>query len=233
MYSTEKIKVVIATTLDEKDFPTKSETAKSILEFKFPNVEVRVGLENTSSLSTIYNSVIEETKNDPAILVFIHDDVIMLDYLWPLRIIESLKKYDVIGVAGSRVREPFKAAWGHKQIDQDNYIVSPNEELSGIIKHGEDFDSSFFSFFGELDQEVKLLDGVLLAVHSDTLHKTNVRFDPKFDFNFYDLDFCRSVEQANLRMGTCPLAVIHCGKGEYLSDNWKENYSKYIDKWKE
>jgi GT2 family glycosyltransferase len=232
MYHTEKIKVVIATRLNEQDFPTKSETAKSLLEFKFPNVHLRVAFDNTNSLSLVYNSVIEETKNDPAILVFMHDDIIMLDYLWPLRIIESLKKYDVIGIAGSKVRHPCQGSWGHKQ-ENGTYIISPNEDLSGIIKHGKDFDSSFFSFFGELDNEVKLLDGVLLAVHSDTLHKTNVRFDPVFDFNLYDLDFCRSAEQSNLRMGTCPLAIIHCGKGQYLSDNWKSNYSKYIEKWKE
>lgn len=233
MYHTEKIKVVIASRLNEQDFPTKSETAKSIIELGFPNIHMRVALQNNLSLSTIYNTVIEESKNDPAILVFIHDDVIMLDYFWPLRIIESLKKYDIIGVAGSKVREPFKGSWGHKKLDDGSIVISPIEEVSGIVRHGKELANSKLTYFGDLDCEVKLLDGVLLAVHSDTLHKTNVRFDPIFDFNLYDLDFCRSAEQSNLRMGTCPLAIIHCGKGQYLSDNWKSNYSKYIEKWKE
>jgi GT2 family glycosyltransferase len=228
----DKIKMIVASQLSETEFREKSLTAKSLLKYADPNLHVIVATNNYTSLGTIYNSVIEQHKDDPAILVFIHDDVLLLDYHWPLRIKESLKKYDVVGIAGSKIRFPYQQGWGHKSIG-DNPIWADSKDVSGIVGHGSDWDSMNLTYFGELDQEVKLLDGVLLAVHSDTLHRTNVRFDPQFDFHFYDMDFCRSVEQANLRMGTCPLAIMHAGKGSFASDPWQKLYSKYIEKWKE
>ena len=51
MYYTEKIKVVIATRLTEQEFPTQSETAKSIIELGFPNIHMHVAFENKLSLS--------------------------------------------------------------------------------------------------------------------------------------------------------------------------------------
>ena len=38
-------------------------------------------------------------------------------------------------------------------------------------------------------QEVKLLDGVMLAARSNTLAEKGLRFNPLFDLHFYDLDF--------------------------------------------
>jgi hypothetical protein len=79
---------------------------------------------------------------------------------------------------------------------------------------------------------VKLLDGVLLAAHSETLISKNLRFDERFDFHFYDLDFCRQAEAKHLRLGTWPLSLIHESAGQFGSPAWREAYAKYLDKWK-
>jgi hypothetical protein len=42
----------------------------------------------------------------------------------------------------------------------------------------------------------------MLAARSNTLAEKGLRFDPLFDFHFYDLDFCRQAELRKLRMGT-------------------------------
>jgi hypothetical protein len=81
-------------------------------------------------------------------------------------------------------------------------------------------------------QEVKLLDGLLLAAYSETLIKNNIRFDEQFDFHFYDLDFCRQAEMNGVTMGTIPLSLVHESGGNFGTDSWKQGYQKYLQKWK-
>jgi len=45
-----------------------------------------------------------ESAADPAILVFVHDDVHLLDFYWPTRLFNGLAKFDIIGLAGNRRR---------------------------------------------------------------------------------------------------------------------------------
>jgi hypothetical protein len=45
---------------------------------------------------------IREAATDPAILVFIHDDVHLLDFYWPTRLHHGLAKFDILGLAGNR-----------------------------------------------------------------------------------------------------------------------------------
>jgi GT2 family glycosyltransferase len=63
-----------------------------------------------------------------------------------------------------------------------------------------------------------------------TLARTGLRFDPRFDFHFYDLDFCRTARSLGLRLGTWPIAITHQGVGNY-GDKWRHLYSEYIAKW--
>src|SRR5437899_270372 len=85
-------------------------------------------------------------------------------------------------------------------------------------------------FKGPPAQECRLLDGVLLAVRKSTFDKTGIRFDERFDFHFYDLDFCRQCEAQRIRMGTIPLSIIHASGGSVFgSPSWRENYKKYLD----
>jgi hypothetical protein len=60
-----------------------------------------------------------------------------------------------------------------------------------------------------------------------------VCFDPRFKFHFYDLDFCRSCEQAGLRMGTWPIALMHGSAGSFATPAWQCAYELYLAKWKE
>jgi GT2 family glycosyltransferase len=80
-------------------------------------------------------------------------------------------------------------------------------------------------------QEVKLLDGVMLACRSEDLFNHDLRFDEQFDFHFYDLDFCRQAELRGLRMGTWRISVVHEGVGDMRTASWKNGYRKYLDKW--
>ena len=79
----------------------------------------------------------------------------------------------------------------------------------------------------------QLLDGLFLAVRTDKLKIHGVRFDPRFRFHLYDLDFCRSALEAQLRLGTWPIAVTHDSGGAYDSSAFKEAARMYLDKWRD
>jgi hypothetical protein len=40
-----------------------------------------------------------------------------------------------------------------------------------------------------------VLDGLLLAARSETLLSNQLTFDERFDFHFYNMDFCRQAEE--------------------------------------
>ncbi|MHB1676709.1 MAG: glycosyltransferase [Sulfuriferula sp.] len=225
-----KIRFVIGTRKSQNDFFTTTATGKSIPIFPLPFVELRLFPNNDIGLSTIYNIAIEESRNDPAILIFMHDDIHLLDYFWADQIVNSLNKFDVVGLAGNKRRVSKQPAWAF--VD-DKFTWDDRENLSGVVGHGTSFPPSNLNVFGPLYQEVKLLDGLMLAMYSETLINQEIRFDEIFDFHFYDLDFCRQIEQKKLKMGTWPLSVIHESAGNFGSDSWKSGYQKYLDKWKD
>ena len=76
-----------------------------------------------------------------------------------------------------------------------------------------------------------MLDGVFLAVRCGTLLDRGVRFDERFAFDFYDIDFCRSAEAAGLRMGTWPIAITHTSVGKFGSPVWRAGLQAYREKW--
>jgi hypothetical protein len=231
----EKIRFVCATRESQEEFLAKSPLGRSLPYYRtFPprqRIELRLFKKNTKGLPAVYNTAIEEAKSDPAILVFIHDDVYLSDYYWAEHLLEGLGVFDIVGLAGNRRRAHGQASWmylnGAFERDRD-------ENLSGVIGHGAGFPNLIeLSAYGPPGQEVKLLDGVMLAVRSEVLIDKGVRFDPQFSFHFYDLDFCRQAEQRGIRMGTWAISLIHGSAGKLGGKTWSAAYRKYLDKYGE
>lgn len=223
-----KIRFVVASRLNRADFFKKTATGQSLLMYKSPLTELDLYEKNENGLSRVYNQSIERAIKDPAILVFIHDDVYLTDFFWLTDLKESLLHFDIIGVAGNKRRIPFQPSWAF--IDT-NLTPDKKINLSGIVGHGNHFPPKNLSIYGAPRQKVKLLDGLLLACHSRTLHYNDIRFDESFDFHFYDMDFCRSAEKAGLTMGTWNFSVIHNSRGNFRSNEWLNSSRKYFEKW--
>ena len=224
-----KFRFVCATRASKADFFQTTALGRTMGLFKAPFVELTLFDENKTGLPALYNEALRDAAADPAILIFVHDDVHLIDFFWPIHILNGLKLFHIIGLAGNKRRVPRQPAWGF--ID-DKFTWDAPENLSGIVGHGNGFPPQNVSSYGTPGQQVKLLDGLLLAAHSETLLKHDVRFDERFTFHFYDLDFCRQAELKNLRMGTWTLSVIHESGGNFNSPSWREGYAKYLDKWK-
>lgn len=223
------IDIVCATRLNEDDFWEKSALGLSLRRMAHDQRLVAyLVCENQRGLPDIYNDCVDEnTGND--IVVFIHDDVWIEDYYFADRIIDGLRSYDVIGVAGNRRRVPYQPAWPFVDL---SFNWDERSNLSGALGHGEN-PCGAVSFFSHPPADCELLDGVLLASTKSKLKAKNVRFDPRFAFHFYDMDFCRTARRNSLRLGTWPIAMTHRSGGAFNSPTWYENFYRYIAKWED
>lgn len=169
--------------------------------------------------------ITSDTKSD--YLVFIHDDVWIDDYFLADRVIEACVVFDIVGVAGNRRRLPNQPSWAF--IDATFKWDDPTN-LSGRVAHGaQPFGA--VGYYGTVPAQCELLDGVLLAARKATLAPHGVRFDPRFDFHFYDVDFCRVAREKGLTLGTWPICITHQSRGVADYERWAGKYRLYLEKW--
>lgn len=224
----EKIRFVCATRHGIEDFFAHAPLGCSLQLYRsFPrrqHIELRLFKNNVEGLSTVYNTAIEESKSDPALLIFIHDDVYLSDFYWADHLMEALDLFEIVGLAGNRRRLPRQVSWMYLD---DQFTCDSFDNLSGVLGHGDGFPNlRQLSVYGDPGQEVKLLDGVMMAVRSQTLIENDLRFDPQFAFHFYDLDFCRQAELRRIKMGTWAISVIHASAGQLGGAVWKAAYQQ-------
>jgi GT2 family glycosyltransferase len=221
------IEIISATRLSASDFAAKSALGQSLRRLGFESrVSASLAFANTTGLPHIFNARIS-ADDSRDVLVFIHDDVWIDDHFLVDRVLEGLQHFDVIGVAGNRHRVPDQPAWAF--VDR-LFTWDVRANLSGAIAHGPN-PSGAVSWFGPSAQDCELLDGVFLAARKSTLLAHGVAFDPRFDFHFYDMDFCRSARERNLRLGTWPICLTHQSEGAFGSAAWQQKYLAYLAKW--
>lgn len=222
------VRLVVATRYSQADFETKSALGRSLKLYNHtPPQQLLLFDNNTTGLPTLYNRAIEHARDNPAVLVFVHDDVSISDFFWVDRIHEALTRFDVVGLAGNTRRMPHQPAWCFTpdlQWDERQY-------LSGVVGHGKGFPCDLVSNFGPSGQQVKLLDGLMLVADSERLIESGLRFDERFDFHFYDMDLCRQAEEKGLSMGTWPISVVHESGGAFGTPSWRAAYERYLQKY--
>lgn len=222
------IRLICATKASATDFYTSTALGKSLSLYKnHSGIELILADNNRNGLPSIYNIAIRHAASSPAILAFVHDDVHLCDFYWREQIHAAMAEFDIVGVAGTTRRHPGQPAFFIK--DTSMVFESP-EFLSGAVGHGKGFPSHEIMVFGPPKQECKLLDGLILIANSERLIERGVQFDERFQFHFYDMDFCRQAELRGLRMGTWPISVVHESKGNY-NQTWVDGYNTYIAKY--
>jgi len=219
------VEIVSATRLSEADFWAAAPLGVSLARIaRDPRVKPHIAFANSRGLPEVYNARLESA--DPAdILVFVHDDVWLEDFYVIDRIIDGLKQFDIVGVAGNRRRVPGQRSWAHSF--ETGKLDLPH--LAGAIAHG-NAPLGKVGFYGPVIAEVEMLDGVFIAARKSALRDRGVRFDPRFSFHFYDLDFCRTARAAGLRLGTWPISMTHRSAGAE-SDLWRAALADYQAKW--
>jgi len=221
------IDVISATRQTEQAFWAGSALGLSLLRLhQDGRFRARVAFENQDGLPVVYNRGLQ-ADDCAEICLFVHDDVWLDDCHLADRLIDGLSRYDVIGVAGNRRRVAGQPAWAfvNGQFQWDD-----REHLSGSVGHGQ---APFgkVSRYGPSPADCELLDGVLLAARTSTLRQRGVLFDPRFRFHFYDLDFCRTARQRDLRVGSWPISITHQSGGAFGTLSWREGWQTYLGKW--
>ena len=224
IHSTE---IVSATRLRKADFWDRSALGVSLRRLgPLVGLSQHISFENQSGLSRIYNERINAQTAEHS-LVLVHDDVRIDDYYFFDRIAEGLTKADVIGIAGNKRRVALQPAW---PFTDEKFTWDSAENLSGAVAHGKN-PFGQISRFGSVPTSCELLDGVLLAANASVLRSAGVYFDPRFDFHFYDMDFCRSARAAGLSLSTWPICITHQSGGSFGSRAWRGGLEKYRAKW--
>ena len=223
------IELVSATRLAEKDFRTRSALGQSLHRLEFDRrLSAHLTFSNGRGLPDVFNTRILAPDSEE-LLIFIHDDVWIDDFFLADRVIEGLRAYDVIGVAGNKRRVPGQPSWAFvdTRFDWDDLA-----NLSGAIAHAP-HPFGTVSHYGPSPCDCELLDGAFIAARRSALIERGVLFDPQFDFHFYDLDFCRSARQKGLRLGTWPICVTHQSGGAFRAEQWRGKYQTYLAKWRD
>jgi GT2 family glycosyltransferase len=228
--ATPRIRVVCATRKDREEFYSSTALGRSLSLRRPPGVEIRLFPQNSQGLAAVYNAAIAEALQQDLALLFVHDDVHLCDFHWAERLLGGLAAFDILGLAGNRRRIAGQPGWC---FTDERLTRDGRENLSGIMGHGAGPGPECIDDFGPAGLSVKLLDGVFLAVRSATLRASSLRFDERFAFHFYDLDFCRQAERAGLRMGTWPIAIVHQSGGGFGGEAWRQGYARYLEKWGE
>lgn len=226
------ITVVVATRLSKEDFLERSLLGKTLVR-RASVTRVHLFPDNKRGLSEIYNEAARLNEAGPdQILMFLHDDVMLVDLFWEERVISALQTFDVLGVAGTTVRHPYQPSWIFKSLNltTDQLTRENLALLSGTVGHGDCFPPRNVSRYGPVPREVKLLDGLMLCMRASLFPQT-LQFDERFDFHFYDMDICRQAEAKGLKCGTVDISLVHKSGGNFGSEAWRAGYAKYIEKW--
>lgn len=228
----QSLTVVTATRLSLEAFQRVSLLGRSLPRLgELQPLGLKLAHGNTRPLGELYNAAIDQAAPED-VLIFVHDDVYVDDWLLAQRVQEALQQFDVVGVAGNTRVQHRQVTW-HLQPEADQPGVPSvwdHGHLSGAICHGPA--QGKLSVYGPAPRAVRLLDGVFLAGRAGVLQRAGVRFDPALGFHFYDLDFCLCAHQAGLRLGTWPIALTHAsGGGSIGSQAWRESREAFRNKW--
>ena len=185
-----------------------------------------ISYDNSLGLSQVYNSYFDVLDTDYTICI--HDDVAVDDLDIFNKIIKYSKDFDIMGVAGG-------TSFSFKRYDRLSWMSAMDQktDLAGCVQHrmSKDGEPEVFSSccYGPYPRKVFAIDG-LIMIFNKLAYKT-IRFDPQFEFDFYDLDLCFSAYKQQLNIGVIPLSVTHYSKGEgILKDSYMVAQQKFIEK---
>ncbi len=223
-----RLEIVSATKLSEDRFwaeaPLATHLNRSRLDRRLGH---KITFENTRGLPEIYNAAMAGNSD---LIAFVHDDVWIEDFYFADRVALGLSAFDVIGVVGSTRRLPHQAIWCYSPTEK----TMDKAFLRGAVGHGP-LPFAEVDFYGSTPAECAILDGLFIAARKSSLMRAGVAFDTRFEFHFYDLDFCRQAVAAGLKVGVWPIGLTHRRTGvpgeEYRSASWEGARTRYFQKW--
>ena len=217
------ILLVSATQKDKDTFWTDTPTGISVARhIECNNVdETQIVYKNSKGLCEVYNQFLIEKYRD-YIILFVHDDIIIQDINLKLKLNDAIAEYDIVGVAGtSEFGLASPVVWHN----------SPKNKWSGAVGHPSGKNQLQVNYFGVWPKQCMVLDGVFMAINTEKILDSGVKFDEQFDFHFYDLSFCADAHLAGHILGTWDIPITHFSHGNYNTEPWRIGEKKFIQKY--
>lgn len=198
--------------------------------FNNSNFKLDISWNNSDGLPKVYNTKIDEYKNSGVeFLVCVHDDV----YIDDLKLYDKLKtanqkyNYNIIALAGGlNPRLTDIALW---------HLMTERNQQRGEVAHPAGNSNQIMTTsFGPTPSRVAIADGLFLAIHLESVTKTDWRFNENYKFHHYDISSCIDANRKNLRIGVYPIHVIHKSPGlmSIHDKMWSESNKRFLEEYK-
>lgn len=176
-----------------------------------------IGIHDATSLAEGYNRGIARATGE--ILIFSHDDILILDPNFAAKITARMADYDLLGFVGTD--KLITATW----------FGAGNKHQQGVIAHGRPKQQCLcLDVFGvrawPIIADIQAIDGLCMIASRQMAQ--HVGFDAvTFDgFHLYDIDFSYAAHLAGYRLGVCcDIPVIHESGG-----NFGEGHQHYAER---
>lgn len=196
---------------------------------KQQNIDIDWFIETNNTkkgLGQYYNECLVKHK-DKDCVVLVHDDVDIINIDLEYQLKKAFKQFDVVGVAGCvnpKIIE--KNLW--------HWMGNKKENLRGIAGHPYSSDGDFFvTSFGPTPSRAVIIDGVFMALKMEKIRDTEIKFDEKFMFHHYDIDFSLTCNKNKLKIGVWPILINHKSPGlKNFDQSFESSNAYFIDKWK-
>ncbi len=201
----------------------------------YPNqIYYKFYLENVKGLSELYQSELdkESKKQKVDYLIFVHDDVEILDMNFLEKLEAGFRFNDVIGLAGA-TKIDFDVNLTHT--DLMAWHKTDRQNLRGSVAHAYKFDltQTYFNTFGPCGSEttIAILDGLFIGIKLETCANKHL-FDSQFKFHFYDFSFSLQCHLQELRIICSDIIVYHHSHGDGLiSEEYKQIQKQFKEFW--
>lgn len=170
-----------------------------------------IGIHDAKSLAEGYTRGISQATGD--ILVFSHDDILLVDDAFADKIIERLKRFDLLGFAGtSRLLTGYWFAAGQPDIHGAVAHARPKHPFMTLDVFGID---DWPAVSG-----IKAIDGLCMIATREVAEQVGFDADTFDGFHLYDIDFSFSAWRAGFKLGVCcDLPIIHESAGNFDQTN--------------
>lgn len=166
-----------------------------------------IGIHDAASLAEAYNRGIAQSTGD--ILIFSHDDILILDPDFANKLVQRLENLDILGFVGT------------DQLITATWFGAGQPHLHGVVAHGKPGNPHLtLDVYGVHDwpvaKNIQAVDGFCMVATRSAAQA--VGFDATtFDgFHLYDLDFSYSAYLAGYRLGVCcDIPIIHESAGNF------------------
>lgn len=191
-----------------------------------PNEHNKFYIKGTRSIFSKYSLALKYViKHGSDIVVFMHDDVTILDPLFEKKLKLVFNKFPSVAIAGVIGTKVLTDAGGW-------WICNRPAETFGHIMQGHP-DGSEHHMIDSIGfcKDMISIDGCLFAVRAELLLSGTLKFDHRYDgYHFYDADMCVQAKALGYDVAVADILIKHESEGE-LDKTWFSNRETFINKW--